>query len=221
MAVQGRVFTGSRRRVGFGVLLGLLLAAWLSWGPMRALLLGGQASYTSTNSPVGMWVGEMDITSGYNPERYGGTPGPHKHAALYANLDVGPGLSDAFAKRYTGPGELFIAGEAKDRLMQLHLRLDPNDNGLPNADGLIVTDPMLAGILTYCHYDRNTITLLADVHVDLQFKVVLHRGDMTMYHTLLSRLQAEAAHEPATVPPPHMGRLRVNTAADEYLRPAA
>lgn len=172
--------------MGLGVVLGLLVAVWLGWGPIRALLLGGQSSYTSTNSPTGMWVGQMDITGGADSANLGGnTPGPHKHGVLYARLDI----EDRFMDKYAGHGELVILGEKQARPITLFLHLMPDSNSRLNADSYIGTKPPIVGTLLDCYYDQNKIVVISDGPLDLNFKVTLHRGNVDEYHKLLSQLE--------------------------------
>lgn len=187
----------SRRRRNFGVLLGLVVAVWFGWGAIRALLLGGRVSYV--NSPVGMWVGEMEIT-GYNKKVWGDTPGSHRHAALYANLDV----EDHFMDEYNGDGQLFIAGEQKSRPLHMNVDIVHKENNLPNTDCSVNSNPgteNLGQILAetdHCHFFPDTIAMKGsddEAYSKLRFKVVLHRGNLARYQDILSKLQADATHE--------------------------
>jgi hypothetical protein len=174
-----------KRRMRLWIIVGALVLIWLAWDPIRALFTGGRVSYS--NSPEGVWVGEMDITGGADHANLGDTTGPHKHAVLYAKLDI----ENRFMDEYAGPGELFIIGEQQPRKMDLILRLTPNNNGLPNADAYVVTHPPIAGPLSHCHYEQNEITITSNGILDLQFKATLHRGSVSEYRSLLSRLQRQ------------------------------
>ncbi len=189
-AMWGGLFTGRRRRVRNGILFGLLFITFIIWGFLDTKL-----------SPEGKWVGEMDITD-YDPREYGDTPGPHKHAAMYVDVKVGDQIFDRSMKRYMGSGELFIAGETKPVSMRLHVQLVSDVNGFGNAACLIWTSRGIFYNGPYCHYEDGSITITDDNISGTKFKSVFHRGDMTTYRALLSKLQAEAAHEPISNPQP-------------------
>jgi hypothetical protein len=72
---------------------------------------------------AGEWVGTVDITGQYLPDVFGKTTGPHRKGALKFTLT----LYDGFMDSYTGPGELYIYGEASPRAIKIgDLRCEPD-----------------------------------------------------------------------------------------------
>lgn len=163
--------------------LGLVVTVaviWIAWIPLRAFLFGGRMSYA--NTPVGEWVGQMNITGGYSPKTMGDTPGPHQHAVIRFKLSV----EDRFMDEYGGPGELYIQGEAQPRVIRIsHFRL--NKNG--QVSTYMLSQPVLVERFN-AHFSPQEITFSQPDPWDLQFNAALHRGTDADYDALRKQLES-------------------------------
>jgi hypothetical protein len=156
----------------------IALAVWLAWNPAMNAFFGGR--HGLKNGIEGEWVGQLDISKGYNPASMGATPGPHRHAAIYFKIEM---TSLAMAD-YGGPGELFIAGEAQPRTIRV--------GGIQNGrfSGAIYSQPTLApAIHGYCDPKKPT-TMTMYSESNLEFTGSLHQGTRAEYDGLVSQLKA-------------------------------
>ncbi|GGG97480.1 hypothetical protein [Silvibacterium dinghuense] len=179
------------------VVLGVI--CWLGWAPLRALLFGGRISYA--NSPKGQWVGEIEITGGYNANMPGYT-WPHKKAAIAFTLSV----EDRFVDRYGGSGELFLQGEANAHPIRIgSFDVSPvvqdMQNGKPVYNGqrvkmvLHILNPSNSADDPYeikGQYTPDGIIFDPDDSGDLKLQGKIQRGNNQTYNQIRQHLMTAA-----------------------------